>query len=243
MKHTFLLAVLLFAGIIVNAQTVEGHWFATIEGSIATIEFRSAAFDGNSWADTTDFRLSDLDKANNNSFSLTRDAGSVAFYGKIDNNKGSGTYLFTLSRPFVNTAAASGVTTVNALDGFAFFRSGFKIAYISMLQHAGFKGIAARYANSMYALKIDEPFINQFKTVGYSDIPVHNLLTFKAMGINAVLISGFRKLGYSNIPLNDLPALMANHITPEYVAGMQQKGIRETSLRKYIKLKRTYSPQ
>ncbi|MDB4923548.1 hypothetical protein [Mucilaginibacter sp.] len=243
MKRTFLFAILLFAATIVSAQTVEGRWSATIRGPIVTIEFRSPAFDNDSWTDSTDFRLSNLGDKTNGHFSISRDAGTVAFYGKFDHDKGSGTYVFTLNKPFAEAVAASGVTTVNALEGFVFFRSGFKTAYFDMLRHAGLKGIAAHQAISMYALKIDEPFINQFKAIGYSDIPVHNLLTFKAMHIDAAFISGFRKLGYSNIPLNDLPALKANHITPEYVAEMQQKGIRETSLRKYIQLKRTYSAQ
>jgi hypothetical protein len=243
MKHIFLLAILLFAAAIVNAQTIEGNWSATIRGPIATIEFRSPAFDHNSWTDITDFRLSEFGNSVNDHFSFTREAGTLSFQGKLDNGKGSGNYIFMLSKPFTDAVAASGVTTVNALEGFAFFRSGFKLTYINMLRHAGFKGIAAHEVISMYALKIDEPFINQFKAVGYSDIPPHNLITFKATHIDAAFISGFRKLGYSNIPLNDLPALKANHITPEYVAEMQQKGIRETSLRKYIQLKRGHTAQ
>jgi len=224
-----------------NAQTVEGNWSATVKSGIVTIEFRSAAFDGGNWADTTDFRLSDLGKlpeGENGNFSVTRDAGTVAFTGKFEDNKGAGSYGFTLDKIFAADIAGSGVTTVNALEGFAFFRSGFKKDYIGMLQRNGFKGIAAHSVISMYALRIDETFINQFKGLGYNDIPVHNLVTFKAMHIDAAFISGFQKLGYTNIPLNDLPALKANDITPEYVAEMQQEGVKESSLRKYIQLKR-----
>jgi len=243
MKHTFLLLSLLFAAAIVSGQVVEGRWSATIRGPIVTIEFRSPAFDNDSWADSTDFRLSNLGNKADGHFSISRDAGIVAFSGEFNSDKGSGTYVFTLNKPFAEAVAASVVTTVNALEGFVFFRSGFKTAYFDMLRHAGFKGIAAHEAISMYALKIDASFINQFKAIGYSNIPVHSLLTFKAMHIDAAFISGFRKIGYSNIPLDDLPALKANQVTPEYVAEMQQKGIRETSIRKYIQLKRNDTAQ
>jgi hypothetical protein len=241
-KCIFLLMCLLFWAETTTAQTVEGNWSATVNGSIITIEFKSAAFDGGRWADTTDFRLSDLSslpKGEKGSFSLTRDAGTVVFTGKFEDKKGTGAYIFTLNKAFAASLANSGVTTVNDLEGFAFFRSGFKKDYIEMLQRNGFRGIPAHSVISMYALKMDETFINQFKTMGYDDIPVHNLITFKALNITAVFISGFQKLGYTNIPLNDLPALKVNGITPEYVAEMEQKGMKQTSLRKYIQLKRT----
>ena len=243
-KCIFLLMCFLFGAGATNAQTVEGNWSAAVNGGIITIEFRSAAFDGDRWADTTDFRLSDLSslpKGEKGSFSLTRDAGTVVFTGNLDDKRGKGTYVFTLNKAFATALANSGVTTVNDLEGFAFFRSGFKKDYIEMLQRNGFRGIAAHSVISMYALKMDETFINQFKAAGYHDIPVHNLITFKALNITAVFISGFRKLGYTNISLNDLPALKVNGITPEYVAEMEQKGMKQTSLRKYIQLKRKSS--
>lgn len=243
MKRIFLIAILLFAATIVKAQTVEGRWSATIHGPIASIEFHSSAFDNDSWTDVTAFRLSDLGDITGDHFSAAREAGSISFQGKLDSAKGSGTYIFRLSKSFSDAVAASGVTTVNALDGFAFFRSGFKLSYIDMLRHAGFRGIKAPEAISMYAMKIDEPFINQFKGLGYSDIPVHNLITFKALHIDAAFINGFQKLGYSNVPLNDFPALKVSHVTPEYVAGMQQKGIKEKNLRKYIQWKQSEKAQ
>lgn len=237
MKRIFLFSILLFTAAVVKAQTVEGHWSATINGPVTIIEYRPGAFDSNSWTDTTNFRLNDLGNTANNSFSSTRDAGTVVFYGKFAAGKGSGTYVFTLSKSFADSVAASGVTTVNARDGFSFFRKGFTIAYMTFLKQAGFKGIAAHSANAMYTLKIDRPFIGQFKALGYSNIPPHNLITFKVMHIDAAFISGFRKLGYSNISLNDLPALKSNHINPEYVAEMQKKGIKEARLREYVRMK------
>jgi hypothetical protein len=237
MKRIFLFTILLFTAATLKAQTVEGHWSATMNGPVAIIEFRPGAFDSNSWTDTTNFRLSDLGNTANNSFSSTRDAGTVVFYGKFANGKGNGTYVFTLSKSFADSVAASGVTTVNARDGFSFFRKGFPIAYMTFLKQSGFKGITAHSANAMCALKIDGPFINQFKAIGYSNIPPHILITFKVMHIDAAFISGFQQLGYAHISLNDLPALKNNHITPEYVAEMQKQGIKETRLREYFRMK------
>lgn len=230
MKRIFLLPLLLLAAITLKAQTVEGHWSATRNGPVTVIEYRPGTFDSSAWTDTTNFPLNDT-------FSVTRDVGTLVFTGKFANGKGEGTYVFTLSKSFADSAAASGVTTVNARDGFSFFRKDFKASYLNFLKQAGFKGIAAHWANSLYALKIDGTFINQFKMLGYAEIPPHILVTFKVMHIDAAFISGFQRLGYPHVSLNDLPALKANHIGPEYVAAMQKKGIKEARLREYVRIK------
>ncbi|MDB5090854.1 MAG: hypothetical protein JWR09_4848 [Mucilaginibacter sp.] len=267
-------AVIPAVNFITGVDTIGGTWLATIESSKIRIEFKSDAFkssDDDHWWDSANFELSDfpnLPKVEKGTFSLTREAGTIAFTGKFGGNTGLGTYKFTANKQFKDYIENSGVTHLEESDEFAFFTCNLNKDYIEMLQRNGFKGVYAGNMAAMSSLKIDEPFIQQFSAFGYNDIPanqlialkakringdfikgftdigytnipVNYLITFKSMNITPAFVYGFKKLGFTDIPPGDLQTLKSKGVTPQHVADMQQKGFKSANLRKYIQLKKT----
>ena len=117
---------------ITGIDMTEGKWFATIKGDKVRIEFR-AGDDDNHWSNNSDFALSEfptLPKGEKGTFSLTREAGTIAFSGKFEDDMGFGTYKFTANKQFDDYIRDSGVTDVKDRDAFVFFMVNLKKGYV-----------------------------------------------------------------------------------------------------------------
>ena len=150
---------------IVGPDMNEGSWFATIKGDKIRIEFRADSDFEHNWNSNTDFKLSDfpsLPKGQKGEFSLKREAGTIVFNGKFDDDMGYGTYKFTPDKAFVNYIKGTGVADVTDRSAFLFFTVDLKKSYVEMLQRNGYKDISAHNLIAMSAMNVDEPFIKGF---------------------------------------------------------------------------------
>jgi hypothetical protein len=103
----------------------EGKWFATIKGDKIEFEFRGTSDDDeNHWSSNETFNLSDfpnLPKGQKGEFSLKREAGTMTFNGKFEDDMGFGTYKFSPDQAFGDFIKNSGVTDIHQNDPFAWF--------------------------------------------------------------------------------------------------------------------------
>jgi len=147
-----------------------GKWFATIKGDKIEFEFKGKSDDDdNHWSSNETFNLSDfpnLPKGEKADFSLKREAGTLIFNGKFEDDMGFGTYKFTQNKEFGDYIKNSGVTEIHDNDPFAWFDVDLKKGYIEMLAQNGYKDIASHNLIALASMKIGAEYIQSFRAIG-----------------------------------------------------------------------------
>jgi BlaR1 peptidase M56 len=207
----------------INTDRSSGSWFATIKNDKIRIQFKSDE-DENDWGSNSDFMLSefsDLPKDKTGEFTLTREAGTIIFKGKFEDNKGLGDYKFTANKEYLNNMSANGISGITEEESFAFFLINIKPDYVKMLKQNGYK-VTKEELIPLAALKIDAPFIAQWKENGFTDISANDLIATKSLGIDRDYIADIRKAGYKNITVDQLISFKAQHISGDYIKGLRK---------------------
>lgn len=109
--------------------------------------------------------------------------------------------------------------------------------FIKGLQAMGFNDMSVNEIISVKATGITPEYIKSFQSIGFTSNNLNDYIPLKSLNITPGFIEGFKKLGFTKISINDLPALKSTGVTPEFVKSMQDKGIKLSSLDKYIQLK------
>jgi len=210
-------------------RATEGSWFATIKKEKIRIEFRSDDDDHN-WSNSTDFMLNEfpsLPRTQKGDFTLTREAGSILFNGKFDDDQGYGHYKFSSNKDFADFLSKQGITDMEESDLFSFFIVNVKKDYVEMLHRNGYKDVSKNELISMAALKVDEPYIQMWKQNGYKDLSPNELVSGKALNIDNAYVSEIRKAGYKDLSFNQLISFKAQHITGEYINSLQKAKLKD----------------
>lgn len=210
-------------------RATEGSWFATIKKDKIRFEFRSDD-DEHNWSNSTDFMLNEfpsLPKTQKGDFTLTREAGSILFNGKFDDDQGYGHYKFTGNKDFADFLSKQGITGTDESDLFSFFIVNVKKDYVEMLGRNGYKDLSKNELISMAALKVDEPYIQMWKQNGYKDLSPNELVSGKALNIDNAYVSEIHKAGYKDLSFNQLISFKAQHITGEYINSLQKAKLKD----------------
>ncbi|MDP9048725.1 MAG: hypothetical protein M3N14_11350, partial [Bacteroidota bacterium] len=120
---------------IIGIDQNEGSWFASIKGDKIRIEFKGDD-ENHNWSSSSDFMLSEfpsLPRGQKGDFSLKREAGTMTFNGKFDDDLGYGHYKFVADKEFNDYIKSQGVTGDDNRNAFAFFMVNLKRSYIEML--------------------------------------------------------------------------------------------------------------
>jgi len=208
----------------------EGSWFANIKGEKIRIEFKGDD-DDHHWSSSTDFMLSELSAVPRDKkadFTIKREAGTMLFTGKFEDNEGYGHYKFTADHQFNAFLGEHGITGVEDGDDFAFFMFNINKQYLAMVEHNGYKGVSKGDLISMGALKVDEAYIHFWKESGYTNLAVNQLVSGKALGITAEYVNEIRKAGYTHVTFDQLQSFKATGVTAKYIAGLHGANIKST---------------
>lgn len=203
----------------------EGSWFAEIKGDKIRMEFRSDD-DENNWSSSSDFMLSDfpnLPRGQKGEFSLKREAGTMVFNGKFDENMGYGHYKFTADKAFNDFVKSHGITGDEDRNSFAFFMVNLKKSYVEILVRNGFKELSMGNVVAMASMNIDEPYIKMWRENGFSEISPNNLVAGKSMHVTEAYIKEIRDAGYKDISFHQLIAFKSQDITGDYIKGLRNQ--------------------
>jgi BlaR1 peptidase M56 len=207
-----------------HEMETEGSWFATIKGNEVCIQFKDDDRDEHSFNSST-FKLSDfssLPKGTAGTFKLTRDAGTMEFTGKFEDNTGMGHYKFVPNQQYGASISGEIKETLNDRDLMVFFFVDMKKGYVQMLNSKGYSGFSKDELIPLAALNIDEAFIKSVKDNGFKDVKLDNLITLKALNIDAAYIAEIREAGFKNVTLDQLITFKAQGIDKEYITQVRK---------------------
>lgn len=208
-----------------NRDRSEGSWFATIKNDKVHIEFKNDDDDHN-WTSSTSFLLSELSsplpKGQKGEFSIKREAGTILFSGKFEDELGYGHYKFTPDKAYNDYIHQEGIDGVKEEDLFTFFMIDIRKNYIAMLKNNGFTRLTKNELIPLAALKVDEPYIKMWKENGYSNLTSNELVSAKSLKIDGAYVNDIRKAGYKNLSINELISFKAQGITGDYINGLRK---------------------
>ncbi len=208
-----------------NDLETEGNWSAIIKDNVVNIQFINKEQSNTS---TATFQLSEfnnLQKNNQGSFTLTREAGIINFEGKFEGNNGMGTYKFTSNKNFTAALQQEGITVANESDLMALFIVNVKTSYVKMLKKNGYKDLNKDQLIPLAALDANLEYINDIKKSGISNFDLDDLIAFKSMGIDRIFIDEVRQAGYKNITVDNIIAFKSQGIDGKYIADFNKSTI------------------
>lgn len=196
----------------------EGTWVATIKGDKVHIRF-SSDDDGRDNSSTT-FSLAEfksLPKGSEGAFSLTREAGTMNFTGRFENNTGIGSYKFDGNKDFSNFLTKEGVTEYEEKDNLVFFMINAKRSYITSLKGLGYDRLTKGNLIPLIALNVTPEYIKSLKTAGLPDVTLGELIPLKSLGVDADFVKGIKESGYAKVNADKLITLKSQGIDGAYL--------------------------
>lgn len=121
-------------------------------------------------------------------FELVREAGTVAFEGRIRNGRGVGTFAFTPSAQWQRD-----------------------------MEQLGFGDMSDRRAFQAAIHDITTDHVRDLRSLGYDTLDERDLFSFAIHGVSTDFIRGMNDLGYADIPARDLVTMRIHGVTPDWV--------------------------
>ena len=221
---------------------VSGRWLLDFEqdGSIhLTLKRRS---DGrghwNSWNNSSDYELSDfrgLQRPSGTSdapsrFEMVRDAGTIAFEGRLDEAGGGGKFTHTPSPEYVAALRKMGYEPPSdSEDLFSLTVHDVSRAFIADLQVLGYKRVPLDDLVGMRIHGASSEFIRELKSLGYSGLSTDELVSMRIHGTTPAYIRQMKSLGYDALSADDLVSMRIHGATPEFVEDLRKLGYRDLS--------------
>ena len=205
-----------------NVET-EGSWFATIKGDKISFQFKNDDSDHESFNSSSFLvnEFSTLPRGTAGNFSLTREAGTMAFTGKFEGDQGMGHYKFSADKQYGSFMDKEIGESLDERDLMVFFFINITKSYVQMLKTQGFRHLGKNDVIPLAALKIDEAYIKSLKASGYTDLSVHEIIPLKSLGIDGNYIQDIRKAGFPDISVQQLISFKAQKIDKAYLEKLQ----------------------
>lgn len=211
----------------------KGLWFATIKNDKINVEFKDDNNDENHrWSSSANFNLSEFSTLPRNEkadFTITREAGTVVFNGKFDEDQGYGRYKFTVNKDFKDFAAFKNIKDMEDEEYFAFFIMDVKRSYVQFLNDNGFKDLTKNQIISMSAFKVNADDLKYWRKIGFTNLTPNNLVSLKSLKIDSVYVNDIRKAGYTDLTLQQIISFKSQRITGDYINSLRKAKLKAPS--------------
>ncbi|RZL47538.1 MAG: M56 family metallopeptidase [Pedobacter sp.] len=208
----------------------KGLWSATISGDKVNVECKSDnADDRRNYSNVSPgngiFKINEftnLPKTTKADFAVSREAGTVIFNGKFDDNLGFGRYKFSPNKTYKDFLAFKNIDNMDEDDYFAFFIQDIKKSYIQFLNDKGYTRITKDQVLALSTHKVDGKYLDFWQANGIENVTVNQLISLKRLKIDSVYLSDIRHAGYKEVTIAQLINFKEKNITPAYISGMRR---------------------
>lgn len=160
-------------------------------------------------------------------FTLQREAGTVAFEGTFKQGFGAGQFTFTPNRDYEATLQRLGATFEDRDrdDSHLLTMAMLNVstAYIRSMQAEGYRETADKYL-SMRIFRVTPELIHELRSLGYDKIDTDDLIATRVHGVTPDYIRAMRAAGYTNLSMDNLIASRIHGAKPEFVEKMRALG-------------------
>ncbi len=221
--------VLSLAPIIVFAAQLRGAWHATVDGDRIHLDLlREGSHFGRSFPRVelpiSDAQLNAITETPV-SFTLARDAGSIAMTGSFQSGEGVGRFTFTPNPSYGQTIRALGVGIDEELTDehlFSLAMMDIPTTFIREMQALGYRESLSQYtAFRIHGVSPD--FIRAMKDLGYTP-SADELVTFRIHGVSSDFVRDMRDFGLKDLSADQLVAMRIHGVSSNYVRELRDLG-------------------
>lgn len=244
MRRLILYVSLLIAALPVAAaaKDIRGAWSAVAKGDTVQLNLvRNDSRWGRTWV-RPDIPLTDeqiyASTETPVSFSLSRDAGTIAFSGTFQTGEGVGRFSFTPNPTYATTLRSLGVTFDEALDDeglFSLAMHNVSAKFIGDMQSLGYRESLDDYiAFRIHGVTVD--FVRELRSLGYDKLTAEDLVTFRIHGVTPQFIRSLKELGYTE-DAEQLVAFRIHGVSPDFVRSMRDLRVKDLSSEQLVAMR------
>jgi hypothetical protein len=180
-------------------------------------------------------------------FSLVREAGTIDCEGSFANGKGSGTFLFTANRSFVDAMKSRGFdfeksnakydedNVENRLFAAATLNVTTALADDLLSANFGKLDVDDLFKGAIF--KVDSKFMREMKDSGFQGLTFEDLVKARIFKIDAEFVRDVAAKGFSNEPFESLVKMRIFKITPEFINEVRNEGFQNIEIEQLVKMK------
>ena len=150
-------------------------------------------------------------------FKLLRDAGTVVFNGKLNEERGIGYFLFTPNKDFSIYLKKMGNEEPEEKEMLLLTLGNIDRKYLGEMKALGYDGLETDQLVSCAIFKVTTDYVKQVQSMGFKDISIQKLINFKIHGISVDFIKSYHSLGYTDMSADKLLELKIHDVTPAYI--------------------------
>jgi len=181
------------------------------------------------------------------SFTLAREAGTIACEGSFQNGKGSGTFRFSRNPAFVagmksrgfdfETESKSNRRGLSEDKVFAAAALNVTTALADDLLSADFGKLQVEDLFKAAIFKIDSAFMREMKATGFPNMGMEDLVKARIFKIDAGFVREATQMGFDKEPFESLVKMRIFKVTPEFLAEVRNEGLKDLSVEDSVKLR------
>lgn len=170
------------------------------------------------------------------SFSLVREAGTIACEGSFVNGKGAGTFIFTPNQAFLSGMQSRGYTLSDEKQ-FSATTLNLTTAFVDDLKSVGFGDLSLEDLFKARIFNVTSQFMAEMKATGFPDLTMEDLVKARIFKIDADFVRQVKDMGFESKELEGLVKLRIFKITPEFLAVLKSEGFGNLSSEEVIKFR------
>jgi beta-lactamase regulating signal transducer with metallopeptidase domain len=206
--------------------SMSGFWNAKIEGDEVKVTFNHDMERGN-WTSTRRFKKSEFSAmpTTESEFTLSRQAGTMKFKGKFEDNEGYGKFKFEENTDFKTYLASEGINDVKKDIMVHLFMSNINKDYMVYLRQNGYTSISKSQLQSLaiHGLTKEslESYFKNFNSLSPSGkLDLDNIVQLKIHGVDVKYRQDLLAAGYIDVPLDAVLQAKIHGIDADYMREM-----------------------
>jgi beta-lactamase regulating signal transducer with metallopeptidase domain len=170
-------------------------------------------------------------------FSIRRDAGTIAFDGVFRSGVGAGTFTFTPNQSFAAELVRRGVERPNDDELYALAMGNIGSAFLDELdaQHYAKPSLAQLVRAGDHG--VDLAYLHGMAQEGYRLGQLEPLITLRDHGVDPPFVKGMAMQGLDHLTADELRRARDHGVDPQFVAGMKSIGQQPFDLESLVTLR------
>ncbi|WP_159470175.1 M56 family metallopeptidase [Dyadobacter sp. 3J3] len=216
-----------------------GYWYSHQDKENYCLEFKGSQ--GNSqWNMSRCFRKDSFKKTGDNSFVLTKDAGTLQLNGNLQAEVSQGKYTFTENKDFANYLAANSTASQEKNLVLFLFFADVNRQYVEFLksQYQTLNGQRLlEIAIHNISLTEYQGYIALFEQYNHKKPSMSEIIEAKIHGVDQQYVQQMEKMGFPGLSMKKIIEAKIHGIEPGYVQTLKDAGLANLSLDKVIEAK------
>ncbi len=222
----------------------KGIWSAIIEGDDICFRFDHSDRTRNSyWMQSECFARTEfgqLPRGQDGEFKLEREAGTILFKGKFENEEGLGRHTFTENASFKSYLGQQGYTNIEENTMFSLFLLDFSKSYLAYLKQINMTPSDSRQLRKLshHGLPLSEmkKTMADFRALSYTNISLNEFVEIQIHDVTPAYVKAMAKAGFKNLSIAELKQASIHDVDPAYVADLKSAGFSNLTLKETVQM-------